>query len=92
MKLQLDYRAYWLAKTTDAWYRANGVTQVRPITPGADKFAGTELDFTATYKLNKNFSFLVGYSHFFAGDYLKGAGSKASDDADFAYAQVTFDF
>lgn len=92
LKLQLDYRAYWLAKTTDAWYRANGVTQVRPITPGADKFAGTELDVTATYKLSKNFSFLVGYCHFFAGDYLKDAGSKASDDADFAYAQVTIEF
>jgi hypothetical protein len=92
LKLQLDYHAFWLAKTTDAWFRANGVTAVRPITPGADNFAGSELDFTATYKLNKNFSFLVGYSHFFAGDYLSGAGSKASDDADFAYAQVTFDF
>jgi hypothetical protein len=92
VKLQLDYHAFWLADTADAWYRANGVTAVRPINKNADNFVGTELDFTATWKATKQLSFLVGYSHFFAGDYLKQTGSKASDDADFAYIQATFDF
>ena len=92
VKLQLDYHAFWLADTADAWYRANGITAVRPINKGADNFVGTELDFTATWKATKQLSFLVGYSHFFAGDYLKQTGSKASDDADFAYVQATFDF
>lgn len=92
VKLQLDYHAFWLADTADAWYRANGVTAVRPINKAADNFVGTELDFTATWKATKQLSFLVGYSHFFAGDYLKQTGSKASDDADFAYVQATFDF
>ncbi len=90
VKLQLDYHAFWLADTGDAWYRANGVTAVRPINGKADSFAGTELDFTVSWKATKQLSFLAGYSHFFAGDCLKASG--ASDDADFAYVQATFDF
>lgn len=90
VKLQLDYHAFWLAKTTDVWYRANGVTAVRPMTKGADSFVGTELDFTVSWKVTKQLSFLAGYSHFFAGNYLKASGR--SDDADFAYVQATFDF
>lgn len=90
IKLQLDYHAFWLAETGDAWYRANGVTQVRPINSGAGSFVGTELDFTASWKATKNVAFQVGYSHFFAGDYLAATG--ANDDADFAYTQVQIDF
>ncbi|WP_038171301.1 alginate export family protein [Verrucomicrobium sp. BvORR106] len=90
VKLQLDYHAFFLADTNDAWYRANGVTAVRPIKGSASDFVGTELDFTATWKATKNLSFLAGYSHFFCGDYAKATG--AADDADFAYVQATFDF
>ncbi|WP_166442842.1 alginate export family protein [Phragmitibacter flavus] len=90
VKLQLDYHGFWIADTADSWYRANGVTAVRPVKAGADSFAGTELDFTVSWKAAKHLSFLAGYSHFFAGDYLKATG--ASDDADFAYVQMTIDF
>ena len=89
-KVQLDYHGFWLADTNDAWYRANGVTQVRPITPGADSFVGTELDLTATWKVNSQLGVLAGYAHFFSGDYVKVTG--AGDDADFAYLQATIDF
>ncbi|HSJ01137.1 MAG TPA: alginate export family protein, partial [Verrucomicrobium sp.] len=90
VKMQLDYHAFFLADTNDAWYRANGVTAVRPVKSSASKFVGTELDFTTTWKATKNVSFLAGYSHFFSGDYAKATG--ASDDADFVYVQATFDF
>jgi len=88
---RLDYHLFWLADTSDGWYRANGSSLVRPITPGADSFAGSEVDLTLSYKATKNFSLLAGYSHFFAGDYLSDAGSGASDDADFFYIQGQFD-
>jgi hypothetical protein len=90
LKVALDYHLYWNATSNDAWYRVNGVTQVRDITPGADTFRGSELDLTVAYKFNKNLSFLFGYSHYFAADYLSDTG--ASDDADFAYAQVQINF
>ncbi len=90
VKLQLDYHAFWLADTNDAWYRANGVTKVRPINGSASNFVGTELDFTASWKATKNLSFLAGYSHFFCGDYAKATG--AADDADFGFVQATLEF
>lgn len=89
-KLQLDFHGFWLADTSDAWYRANGITQVRPITPGGDSFVGTELDLTASWKVQAHLSFLAGYSHFFTGDYAKASG--AADDADFGYLQTTIEF
>lgn len=89
-KLQLDYHAFWLADTNDAWYRANGVTQVRPLKASAGNFVGTELDVTASWKVHKNLSLLAGYCHFFSGDTAKATG--ASDDADFGYVQATIDF
>lgn len=87
---KLDYHLFWLADTNDAWYRANGVAKVRDISPGADSFAGSELDLTVTYTPEKWLSFMAGYSHFFAGDYLSDTG--ASSDADFAYVQMTIKF
>jgi Alginate export len=89
-KVQLDYHLFWLADTGDGWYRANGTTLVRPVSPGADSFAGSEIDLTVSYKASKNVMLQAGYSHFFAGDYLSASG--ASDDASFAYGSVQFDF
>ncbi len=89
---RLDYHLFWLADTSDGWYRANGTSLVRPVSPGADSFAGSEVDLTFIYKVSKTFTVQAGYSHFFAGDYLSGAGSGASDDADFLYFQGQFDF
>ncbi|MGI8605300.1 MAG: alginate export family protein [Verrucomicrobiales bacterium] len=87
---RLDYHLFWLADTSDAWYRANGTTAVRPITPAAASFAGSEVDFTVTWKPKKWFGLQAGYSHFFAGNYLDETG--AGDDADFGYLQATFEF
>ena len=88
VKLSLDYHLFWLADTNDGWYRANQTTLVRPITPAARSFAGSELDFTAQWKATKQVDVQAGYSHFFAGSYVSDTG--ASDDADFAYLMLTF--
>ena len=88
--VKIDYHLFWAADTHDAWYRANGVTQVRPINAKANSYEGSELDLTLKYKVNKNLTLQTGYSHFFAGDYLKATG--ANDDADFAYFMATIDF
>ena len=88
--IQLDGHGFWLANTNDAWYRANGTTRVRPITPGASNYVGSEIDLTATYQPIKFLTLQAGYSHFFAGDYLSASGP--SDDADFGYVQATVTF
>ena len=91
--LEADLHGFWLADTNDAWYRSNGVTKVRPITPAAQNassYAGAEIDLLVTYQPVKFLNLWAGYSHFFAGDYLKATG--ASDDADFGYVQATINF
>lgn len=87
LKLMLDYHGFWLADTNDAWYRSNITTQVRPATPGASSFVGSEIDFTVVWKAHKNLEVQAGYSHFFAGDFVRDTG--AHDDADFAYLMLT---
>jgi hypothetical protein len=93
VSLKAEFHAFWLATTDDAWYRANGVTQVRPLNAvarNADSYAGSEIDLTATWSVNKHLQVEGGYSHFFAGDYLSDTG--ASDDADFGYIQAKLTF
>ena len=88
--VKVDYSLFWLADTADAWYRANGTTQVRPIDADADSFAGSEIDLTVSWKARRWLAVSAGYSHFFAGDYLAATG--ASDDADFGFVMATVDF
>jgi hypothetical protein len=96
LDLEFDYHAFWLADTHDFWYRSNGISTLRTRTPtgqdvrtiGAGNFAGHEIDLTATYELNKNIKAQIGYSHFFAGEYLSDTGPDS--DADFGYFMTTF--
>ena len=94
----LDYHAFFLADTNDYWYRSNGISTLRTGTPdgrdvrtiGARAFAGQEVDFTVACEWRKNVKVLIGYSHFFAGDYLSDTG--ANDDADFGYLMTTISY
>lgn len=94
----LDYHAFFLANTADYWYRSNGISTLRTKTPagvdvrtiGASPFAGHEVDLTVSYEWRKNVKVQAGYSHFFAGAYLRDTG--ADDDADFGYLMTTFTY
>jgi len=91
--MQVDYNAFWLADTNDTWYRANGLTAVRPLNAAAKSagdYCGSEVDFIVKWKVNRFLSVQGGYSHFIAGDYLKSTGF--SSDANFAYMQATIKF
>ena len=88
--IQVDYNAFWLANTNDAWYRANGTTRVRPITPGAPNYVGSEIDLTATYQPLKFLSFQVGFSHFISGAYVRATGPDSN--ANFGYVQALVNF
>ena len=90
---QVDYNAFWLADTNDVWYRANGLTAVRPLNKtsrAASDYCGSEVDFIVTWNACKYVQVQAGYSHFFAGDYLKSTGFHS--DADFGYVQATITF
>ena len=89
-KTTLDFHSFWLTTTGDAWYRANGTTTVRPVSPNANSHAGCEMDLTVSTKLTPHLDLLLGYSHFFAGAYLAATGP--SDDADFGYCMLTLNY
>jgi hypothetical protein len=91
--VQVDYNAFWLADTNDVWYRANGLTAVRPLNAtsrGASDYVGSEVDCVVNWTVNKYVAVQGGYSHFFAGNYLKSTGFHS--DADFGYVQATIKF
>ncbi len=91
--LRLDQHFFQLDSTSDGWFRANAVATVRPVNAAAraaSADAGAETDLTVTWKVRPWASLQAGYSHFFAGDYLKATG--AGDDADFLFSQVTLSF
>ena len=90
---QLGYRAFFIASSDDVWYRANGTTAVRPLTPAAraaGSYEGSQAELVLTWNVKKWLQIQGGYAHFFAGDYLEDTG--ASDDADFGYVQAMLTF
>ncbi|EDY17623.1 hypothetical protein CfE428DRAFT_4921 [Chthoniobacter flavus Ellin428] len=91
---EVQYNAFWLASDSDVWYRANGLTAVRPLSTvggrNVSNYAGSEISAVVTWNANKHLQFQAGYAHFFAGNYLKDTG--ASDDANFGYIQTTINF
>ncbi len=91
--VQADFNAFWLADTNDVWYRANGLTAVRPLNATsrrASDYCGSEGDLVVTWNVCKNLQVQGGYSHFFTGSYLKSTGFHS--DADFGYVQATITF
>lgn len=87
LKLEADLHLIYLDTVKDSYYSV-GRGVVRTATSSVDAHLGNEIDLTADYKLNDYTNIAVGYSHFFAGDYLRETG--ADDDADFVYLQTTF--
>ncbi|MFG0328821.1 MAG: alginate export family protein [Phycisphaerales bacterium] len=87
--LRADWHNFWRAEAADALYNAGGGI-VRAGGAGTDRWVGMEFDFTAGYTFDRHWSALVGYSHFFAGDFLADTG--ASSDIDFWYTQLQFTF
>jgi hypothetical protein len=90
---RVDYHVFSLYSTQDAWYRANGVATVRPLSLAAQSAphkAGDELDATLTWTPKPWATVDLGWSRFFAGPYLGATGARS--DANFVYAQTTLKF
>jgi hypothetical protein len=77
------------AETSDALYNAGGGI-VRSGASGGSRELGDELDVTIKHQLDRHTAVWLGYSHFFAGDFIRESGS--ADDIDFAYATIQYTF
>lgn len=93
LSLLLWWHLFYLAQARDALYNANG-TPIRIDPTGASgTYVGQEIDFTAQYNFNPRMDLLVGYSHFFAGTFVKNTNPPGvSGDVDFVYTQFSFRF
>ena len=69
---------------------------MRPLAtlPGGEQDLGQELDLTALWNINARWNVLLGYSHFWRGDFwgTNPSPGLVDVDADFYYAQLTWNF
>ncbi len=89
LELEANLHLIYLDTPKDNLYQANQTIK-RATADGADSHVGNEIDLLAKYKICSYANLMIGYSHLFAGAYLKDTG--AGDHADFAYVQTTMNF
>jgi hypothetical protein len=97
LQLSLDYHLFWLADTHDYFYPQSGSGRNGAgygLHPDYSSFVGSELDLEAAYNFAAWGGLRAGYGHFFAGDYVRQskAALGGATDADWFYAQLTFNF
>jgi hypothetical protein len=89
LTLSLQPYVFWRASDRDAVYTKSGGV-LRPGTGTTARYVGTEIDLLATYTLTRHLLGSAGYSHFFAGDFIRKTGP--SRDSDFFYAAMQYTF
>jgi hypothetical protein len=87
--VRIDGHTFYRAERADALYDAGGGV-VRAGNLGNSREVGQEIDLTLRYDLDRHTTFLVGYSHFFAGRFIEQSG--ASQDIDWVFASVEYKF
>ena len=87
--LRADYHFFWRQSDDDALYNASGAVQRADNGSDASE-VGQELDLLLNWQIERHTLIYVGYSHFFAGQFISDTGP--SRDIDFAYAAVAFTF
>ena len=90
LKLEAGLHLFYLDTPKDSWYSAARTVTRTASSALADvnSHLGNEVDLVAQYQLNPIVNVMLGYSHFFAGKYMKQTGTH--DDADFVYLQTEF--
>jgi hypothetical protein len=84
----LQAHFFYLDSARDALYTPMGVAIRRDPTGRAGYHVGNEIDFTTNFHLSQHQDILVGYSHLFAGEFIKRTGYPGSPD--FFYLQYAF--
>jgi len=86
----VNYHTYWLAERRDALYSASGASIARVAAGAASTRVGQELDVQVSRALFAQLSLTAGYSHLFAGPFLKQASPGASYSGPFVMATYVF--
>ena len=86
----LDFHHFRLHHSFDSWYDATGTRIARSVTGAGGKDIGNELDLTFRGTFRETVGLWLGYSHFFAGSFVKATTGRA--DRDWGFVQATFNF
>jgi hypothetical protein len=91
--LLLWYHIFHLAEARDALYNASGTPIRISPTGAAGTYVGQELDLLVQFIVSARADVLFGYSHFFAGSFVKATNpAGVSGNADFYYSQWSWRF
>jgi len=92
LRLLAWWHAFWLENSNDVPYNVNGSPFTT--TPGGDSYLGQELDLLAKIKVSPRMVLLLGYSHFFTGDWYRSNPTPGlfTGDANFYYTQFHVNF
>ncbi len=92
-KLLLWWHLFYLDQSRDALYNAAGVPIRSSPTGAAGRSVGQEIDLLWSVQVNPRCDVLFGYSHFFAGSFVRNTNpAGVSGDADFYYSQWAWKF
>jgi hypothetical protein len=88
--IAVSYHSYWLAEARDALYAASGAPLARIAAGAARTHVGQELDVQISRPLSPQLALAAGYSHLFAGPFLKDATPGKSYSGPFVMATYVF--
>lgn len=89
----LWWHIFNLDRSRDALYNALGAPIRRDPTGAAGRQVGQEIDFLLTYAMSPRSDLQIGYSQFFAGDFVRATNPiGVSGNANFCYTQASFRF
>lgn len=86
--LQTQFHHFTLAQSRDFLYNAAGKDTRRSATGSAGTNVGNEVDFLINFHINQHNDFMVGYSKFFAGDFIRK--TKPDVDSELFYMMYNF--
>jgi Alginate export len=89
LTLVLRQYFFWRASDRDALYDKSGGV-LRPGTTTTARYVGAETDVYAAYNLTRHLLGYAGYSHVFAGDFIRKSGKDT--DSDFYYVALQYTF
>ena len=88
--ITVNYHSYWLAERRDALYAASGAVLARVPAGAASRKVGQEIDVQVSRPLSPQLALAAGYSHLFAGPFLKEATPGRSYTGPFVMLTYVF--
>jgi hypothetical protein len=92
--INLDFHNFWLAQDEDAWYNDNGTVVRAGVASGIPTTRlAQEVDLHAKVTVSKFVKFWGGWSHVFAGPYVRQTATAGTDtDLNWFFVQMVVDF